>query len=33
MVTVEELKKTATGYAKYRLADAVVAANNAIINI
>ena len=33
MATVEELKKTATGYAKYRLADAEIAANNAIINI
>ena len=33
MATVEELKKTATGYAKYRLMDAITEANNVLINL
>ena len=33
MATVDELKKTATGYAKYCLADALTVANNVLINI
>jgi hypothetical protein len=33
METINELKKTATGYAKFRLEDALVVANNVLINI
>jgi hypothetical protein len=33
MATIDELMKTASGYAKYRLEDALVVANNILINI